>query len=421
MTRPGAKESTMKITLPQLAWHGPADRDFPLPDGWQVELHPMAGHDRPRLSEAGMAKAVREPIGMAPLREHARGKKQAVILFDDMARVTRAYEIVPHVLAELAAAGLRDGQIRFICANGCHGAMNRLDFEKKLGKDVMARFPVYNHSPFDNCVPVGTTSSGTPLVMNAEVMACDLKIGIGSIVPHIMAGFGGGNKIVLPGVAAYETVVALHTPREKGTSTVSGMGALADNPRRRDIDEAAAIVGLDMKLDAVVNGHGETVRLFAGAPGPAYAAALAEARAHYLTPAARGMDVVIANAFAKANEAVSGLMVAFPSVKASGGDVVLIANAPDGQMTHYLMGPFGNGIGGRLQLKMTAPPQVERLIVFSEYPELASRYYLADTGNVSLVNRWEDVLAMLAERRGPGTRAAVYPSADIQYLGQGEG
>jgi nickel-dependent lactate racemase len=417
MTAAKKRENAMNVTLPQLPWHGPADRDFYLPDDWEVTSYPMAGHDRPRLTEDALRRAVAEPLGMPPLREYARGRKQVVILFDDMARVTRTWEIVPHVLAELAAAGIRDEQVRFICANGCHGAMNRLDFEKKLGRDVLARFPVYNHSPFDNCVPVGTTSTGTPLVMNAEVMACDLKIGIGSIVPHIMAGFGGGSKIVLPGVAAYETVLALHTPREAGTSTVSGMGALADNPRRRDVDEAAAIVGLDMKLDAVVNAHGETVRLFAGAPGPCYAAALEEARQHYLTPAAKDQDVVIANAFAKANEAVSGLMVAFPSVKTTGGDVVLIANAPDGQMTHYLMGPFGNGIGGRLQLRMTAPPHVERLVVFSEYPELASRYYLEDTGNVHLVNRWEDVLAMLAERHGPGTKVAVYPSADIQYLG----
>lgn len=407
----------MNITLPQLPWHGPADRDFPLPDDWDVALHPMAGHDRPRLSGEALRRAVREPIGMTPLREYARGKQKVVILFDDLARVTRVYEIVPHVLAELAAAGVGDDQVRFICANGCHGAMDRLSFEKKLGKEVLARFPVYNHSPFYNCVPVGATSSGTPLVINAEVMACDLKIGIGSIVPHIMAGFGGGGKIVLPGVAAYETVVALHAPRQAGTSTVSGMGALADNPRRRDVDEAAAIVGLDMKLDAIVNGRGETVQLFAGAPGPCYAAALEEARRQYLTPAAKNADVVIANAFAKASEAVSGLLVAFPSVTASGGDVVLIANAPDGQMTHYLMGPWGNGIGGKLQLRMTAPPNVERLIVFSEYPDLASRYYLEDTGNVFLMDRWEDVIAMLRDRRGPGTKVAVYPNADIQYLG----
>jgi len=102
----------------------------------------------------------------------------------------------------------------------------------------------------------------------------------------------------------------------------------------------------------VVNGRGETAALFAGAPLPTYAAALKEARTHYLTPQAKDKDIVIANTFAKANEAISGLLIAFPSLKQSGGDVVLIANAPEGQATHYLMGPFGNSIAGQLRLQM---------------------------------------------------------------------
>ena len=190
-----------KISLPQLAWHGVKELKIALPDSWQVEVCNMAGYNRPPLNPAAIKKAVGSPIGMAPLREYARGKKEVVILFDDMTRVTRVAEIVPHVLAELAAAGIKDSQIRFIAAGGCHGALNRVDFVKKLGEDVLKRFPVYNHNPFDNCVYAGTTTGGTKVNINAEVMQCDLKIGIGSIVPHEMAGFGGGSKIVLPGVA----------------------------------------------------------------------------------------------------------------------------------------------------------------------------------------------------------------------------
>jgi nickel-dependent lactate racemase len=405
------------ITLPQLAWHGVKELKLPLPAGWQVEVCNMAGSDKPRLKTAEIKKAVGSPIGMAPLREYARGKKEVVILFDDMTRVTRVAEIVPHVLTELSAAGIADSQIRFICANGCHGAMNRADFVKKLGEDVLKRFPVYNHNPFDNCVYVGATSSGTKLNINAEVMRCDLKIGIGSIVPHIMAGFGGGGKIILPGASAYETVLALHSPRgAKGRGgTVSGMGVLDANPRRRDIDEAVDILGLDMKIDALVNTWGETVALFAGKPRPTYAAALEAARAHYLTPAALGKDIVIANAFAKANEAVSGLLIAFPSVARRGGDVVLIYNAPEGQATHYLMGPFGNDIGGQLQLQMKVPANVNRLIIYNEYPELAGRRYLEDAEKVIMLDKWDDVLALLKETHGSRVKVAVYPCADIQY------
>lgn len=408
------------IILPQLAWHGVKELKLNLPESWQVEVCNMAGYNRPHLKPRNIKKAIASPIGMAPLREYAANKKEVVILFDDMARVTRVAEIVPHVLEELATAGIKDNQIRFIAASGCHGALSRLDFVKKLGEDVLARFPVYNHSPFSNYVYAGTTTGGTKIYINAEVMKCDLKIGIGSIVPHIMAGFGGGSKIVLPGVAAYETVLALHSPREESrkggfSDTVSGMGAFEDNPRRRDIDESAEIVGLDMKIDAIVNIWGETAAIFAGAPRPAYAAALEEARNHYLTPLVRDKDIVIANTFAKANEAISGLLIAFPAVSRHGGDVVLIANAPEGQITHYLMGPFGNTIGGQLRLQMKPPTNVNRLIIFSEYPELSSKGYLEDADKVILMHDWADVLRLLEKNHESGAKVAIYPGADIQY------
>jgi len=404
------------ISLPQLAWHGAKELKLNLPSGWEVEVCNMAGYNKTPLNPTALKNSIANPIEIAPLREYACGKKEVVILFDDMTRVTRTALIVPYILEELAAAGIKDNQVRFIAAIGCHGALNRLDFVKKLGEDVLKRFPVYNHNPFDNCVYAGTTTSGTKVNINAEVMHCDLKIGIGSIVPHEMAGFSGGGKIVVPGVAAYETVLALHSPRDSGgfNDTISGMGALTDNPRRRDIDEAVDMVGLDMLVNALVNTRGETTALYAGSPRPVYAAALEEAKQHYLTPQAKDKDVVVANTYAKASEAVSGLSIAFSSVK-DGGDVVLIANAPEGQATHYLMGPFGNTIAGKLKLQKKIPPHVKRLIFFNEYPDLAARHYLEDTDRVVMVDKWDDVLKILKQDFTGQANAAVYPNADIQY------
>jgi nickel-dependent lactate racemase len=411
---------TNNLTLPQLAWHGMKMLELSLPESWQVDIRNMAGHDRPRLKPARMKTAVNVPIGMAPLREYARGKKEVVIIFDDMARVTRVAEIVPHVLAELAVAGIADNQIRFVAACGCHEAMDRLDFAKKLGEGVLRRFPVYNHNPFNDCVYAGTTTRGTRVCLNAEVMKCDLKIGIGSIVPHIMSGFGGGAKIVLPGVASYETAKALHSSAEATgengfSKTVTGMGVLENNPRRRDVDEAAAIAGLDMKIDAVVNGRGETAAIYAGAPRPAYAAALEDARRHYFTRPSRNADIVIANSYAKACEAISGLLIAFSSIKKTGGDVVLIANAPEGQVTHYLMGAFGDTIGGELYLRMNPPPHVNRVIVFSRFPEVSFKNFFEDTDKFVLASDWDEVLKLLRASHGSRAKVAVYPNSDIQY------
>jgi nickel-dependent lactate racemase len=409
---------TNSIKLPQLAWFEPREQEFALPEGWRVEICEMAGHDRPKMLAEEIKDAVGRPIGMAPLREYARGKKEVVIICDDMSRVTRAAEIVPHVLAELAEAGIEDRQIRFIAACGCHAAMDRLDFEKKLGKDVLERFPVYNHSSFDNCVYAGTTRRGTKVLINAEVMKCDLKIGIGSIVPHLMAGFGGGSKMIVPGVAAYETIKSMHSPPKDTAGfddTLTGMGNIEDNPRRQDMDEAAEIAGLDMKIDAIVNKWGDATALFAGKPREAFREELAAAREHYLSPAAKDKDIVIANSYAKVNEATTGLQVSFPAVKGSGGDVVLIANAPEGQITHYLMGPFGNSIGGQLQLRMKVPANVNRLIVYTEYPELSSLYYLEDTDKTMMSSDWNEVIRLLESSYGQEAEVAVYPNSDIQY------
>jgi len=102
-------------------------------------------------------------------------------------------------------------------------------------------------------------------------------------------------------------------------------------------------------------------------------------------------------------------------VKKSGGDVVLIANAPEGQATHYLMGPFGNSIGGQLRLRMKTPDNVNHLIVYNEYPEIASRNYLEETDKVIMTDNWADVVKLLEKNHGPKAKVAVYPDADIQY------
>jgi len=411
------------IILPQLAWYGTKKLGLRLPDGWPVKSYHMPGYNRPALKPAQIRSSLDALIGTPPIRELARGKSEVVIIFDDMTRVTRVAEIVPFVLEELAEAGIPDNRIRFICALGNHGALSRLDFAKKLGEAVLARFPVYNHNPFANCTYVGTTSAGTRVHVNDEVMKCDFKIAIGSVVPHPTTGFGGGGKIILPGVASFETAEAFHrvpvrARQEQWPNQATGMGVFENNPARREAEEAATLAGLDVKIDCLVNMWGETAAIFAGAPLLAHSAAVAEAQAHYRTPKAAGQDIVIANTFAKANEAILiGLDTAFRALAPRGGDVVLIANAPDGQVTHYLMGNFGRGSGGPLLLPVRVPRFINHVIVYSEYPDQAGRGYIEESAKVSFVNDWETVVEMLQEWHGAEAGVAIYPNADIQYCG----
>jgi len=381
----------------------------------------MAGFDCPAMKLDEIRVAITNLIGSPPIRELARGKNEVVIIFDDMTRVTRVAELVPFVLEELAEAGIPDNRIQFICAAGAHMALDRLSFVKKLGEATLARFPVYNHNPFDNCTYVGTTSYGTDIYINAEVMKCDLKIGIGSIVPHPEAGFGGGGKIILPGVSSMETIEHFHHmeaefKQKYPSKLITGMGVFDDNPLRLNIEEATALVGLDVKIDCMVNMWGETVAIFAGALIPTYETAVGEAKAHYLTPETRGEGIVIANTFAKANEAVNGLHTAFSVVSDKGGDIVLIANAPDGQVIHYLMGNFGKTTSGKLKLQAKVPQNVNHMIIYAEYPDVTGRGYIEASDKVLFANNWDDTIQALQQFHRAETKVAVLPNAEIQYF-----
>jgi len=253
-------------------------------------------------------------------------------------------------------------------------------------------------------------------------MHCDLKIAIGSVVPHPNTGFGGGGKIILPGVCSIETIEHFHrveveSKQKYPNKQLTGTGVVDDNPLQRNIEEAVALVGLDMKIDCLLNAWGETAVVFAGALKPAYEAAVAEAKSHYLTPEAKGKGIVIANTFAKANEAfIVGLNSAFSAIGPEGGDVVLIGNAPDGQVVHYLIGSFGKTIGGNLRLRVRIPRHVNHLIIYTEYPEGVARDYFQELDRVHFMHSWDDVLQALQESHGANATVTVFPNADIQYF-----
>jgi nickel-dependent lactate racemase len=403
------------VKLPQLSWYGVKDLDINFPEDWQVEVCKMAGYDRQGLPPAEIRGAIRNPLGVQPIRTLARGKKQVVVIFDDIQRSTRVAGIVPFILEELAEAGIPDSNVRFIGATGCHAAMNRVDFVKKLGEDVLRRFPVFSHNAFGNCVKIGTTRYGTDILANAEVMGCDLKIAVGGVVPHRDAGFSGGAKIVLPGICAFETNQAFHrfaSEYRQKNNLPPARGSIENNPLRMNMDEAAKMVGLDIKIDVLTNGCGETVAVYAGKPEMAFEAAVKDARPHYLSARAREQDVVVVNAFSKVGEFESALEVAFPALRKEGGDVVLVGNSPGGHVAHYLFGSWGT-FKRPGQMEHSLPPMVKHLYVLNEYPDLSIRGHFGNPEKVSLISSWAEVLASLKKSYSGPARAAVYPSADI--------
>ncbi len=406
----------MKISIPQLLWYGNREAEIDFPDSWSVSSHPMKGGRAPALSHAEMERAFANPIGTGTIREIARGRKEVVIIFDDMSRSTPIHAILPYVLRELAEAGIEDRQVRFIVALGAHGAHTANDFRKKLGQEALDRFPVFNHNPFGFCTYLGTTCRGTPVSINSEVMACDLKIGIGAIVPHPFSGFGGGGKIILPGVAHMDSIDYNHGMIVKNNPGCLGLGNIEGNIPRQDIEEATRMAGLDMKIDALVNFRGEVAGLFVGDPIEEHREGVKAAREFYATERATNMDIVVANAYSKSNEALIGIGSGTASLRAEGGDLVFIVNEPAGQVVHYYYGSFGSTGGARAAVNRPGLAKVRRLIVVmpSNDPFLLS--LRRDIPDVVWVKTWQECLGLLTAQWGGQARVAVYPDATIQYF-----
>ena len=406
----------MKIKIPQLLWHGNTETELNFPPAWKITYCAMNGANRPRLKPGEIEKAFAVPMGARPIEELARGKKEVVILFDDMARPTPVSEIVPYVLRNLEKAGISDQQIRFIAALGAHGAHTAIDFRKKLGENVLDRFPVYNHNPFDYCQDLGKTSRGTPVAINKEVMACDLKIGIGSIVPHAFSGFGGGGKILFPGVAHIQSIAYNHgTLVQKHPGSV-GLGRIEGNVPRLDIEEATRMAGLDFKIDGIINLRGEITGLFVGDPILGHQEGVKSAKEVYATTPAQNMDIVIVNAYAKPTECAIAPYLGIPSLKEEGGDLVVIANEPAGQVVHYLFGEFGKCGEGKLKLPQPLPTKVKRLIIVSPFKDRVGACFFGDVSSILWVKTWEEVIDLLRAEWGGKANVALYPDGTIQYF-----
>ncbi len=219
----------------------------------------------------------------------------------------------------------------------------------------------------------------TEVYINEEYLKCDLKIAIGSCVPHPAVGFGGGGKLILPGIASFDTISWNHKaggasmdPVDTTKKPTQGMGFIEQNRLKKDIDEAVELAGLDFLINTIDNLWGEPVAIYAGDWKQAFAAAVKDAQIHYRTPKILDKDIVISNSYAKSSESMISLTAAIPMINKNGGDIVIIANAPEGQVIHYLGSLFGKNTYACQYKECRIPSQVNKVIIFTEYPHRAA-------------------------------------------------
>lgn len=413
----------MKITLQQNKWHGEEPVDIFLPDDWDVMHETMLCDKKEPLDYKAIREKIENPIGCEPLSEMAKGKKRVCILFDDMSRPTPTQAIAEPILDILLESGVKKENIIFIAALGNHGPLTREDFVKKLGEEIVSEYFVYNHVSYDNLVKVGTAKRGFDVMVNKEVMECDLRIGIGAMIPHAANGFSGGYKIIFPGVAGIDTMTQIHsyagqtmTEEMKKGKFSFPMGKLLDQGMRFEIEECGKMVGNLFKIDCFVNTKSEVIEIFAGDPIEEYYEAAKVCKEQYEIEKPEKVDVVIVNSNFKSNESNVSYGVAlqcFMGEDNRNGDIVLVNFAKAGQVPHFMIGHFGRTTKARLNTSLPDFRLEGKSIYYSPYGDKSGmdeigiapdRYIWAKT--------WNEVMEALS-KHGAGTKALVIDEGAI--------
>ncbi len=410
------------VTIPWGSWRGNKNLPLSFPDNWKVIVASMA--DGKDVNQAEIRKAFANPIGQEPIRKLAEGKRTAVIAVDDLTRPTQAHRFLPFIVEELNKGGIKDKDIKIVMAIGSHRPLMKSDQEKKLGKEMANRFPVFNHHPYENLVGVGTTSRGTPVQVNRHFVEADVKIGVGFITPHPTAGFGGGGKIVIPGLGSMETIIKNHTPAHQGKIGGTGFSQgydLNKNELRLDMEEGARMAGLDIIVNSVGTSEGKTAGVFVGDLVQAHRAAVELSRKVYITEAPTGIDIGIFNAFPEDTELVQAqkaLNVWTGNLKRpivrEGGKVVIATASSDGLGFHSLMDVGMRNHRKVDQRKSMAEIFLNRKILVLSPNCSPSDLYTRYPSQVTIRNEWKDILEELRDGNSSQT-VAIFPNGSLQF------
>ena len=219
----------------------------------------------PEMSGAELVKrAMENPIGSPKLCELARGKQKVTIIASDHTRPVPSKIIIPEMLRQIRE-GNPDADITILIATGCHRGTTKDELVNKFGPEIVAKEKIYIHDcdEREKLISIGTLPSGGDCEINTIAYEADLLVAEGFIEPHFFAGFSGGRKSVLPGVAGRTTVVSNHCS-EFIAHPCARTGILESNPIHTDMLWAAKQAKLAFIVNVVLNSEKEAIYAVAG-------------------------------------------------------------------------------------------------------------------------------------------------------------
>lgn len=416
----------MKVSLA----YGRSHIDIELPDERTTIIEPS--HIAAVADEAAaVIAALDRPIAAAPLRSQIDARTRVVIVHTDITRATPNDRLIPWILAYLENAGAKRENITLLNGLGTHRPNTREELEAMLTKEVVANYRCLNHEPEndDAHVQLGVTRTGVPALINRHVVEADVRIITGFIEPHFFAGFSGGPKGIMPGVAALKTVMSNHGAENIGDRR-STFGITDGNPIWEEMRDIALRVGPSFLVNLALNERRQITGVFAGDLIAAHKVGIEFVRAGAMQKVPHAFDIVITTNSGypldmNLYQAVKGMRAADLIVK-DGGTVIIAAECcegvPAGSPHDKLLRSVASG--GELLAKVNTPGFVWPEQWQGHIQSLIQRradiqiYTAMDDASVRAAHLipCPDIAAAVAAKLGPnpnGARIAVLPQGPL--------
>jgi len=319
--------------------YGSGSLPLNLPSGAAVTIlspRPAAALPDPLAS---LRRALETPTGSPPLRERLRPSDTVGVVVNDITRATPTPLMLDALLPVLLEV-LPQAQIRIFIALGTHRQNTAAELRMMLGEDVADRFVILQNSSEDRSTQryFGESSAGSPVWLNAEAAACDLLVLTGFIEPHVFAGFSGGGKAVMPGMAGMDTILANHGFRNLEHPDAV-WGVTDANPVYDEIMEIASLLDTFL-FNVTLNNEKAITGVYAGDLRQAHAAGCRAAKEGAMVPVSQLFDIVLTSNSGypldqNLYQSVKGMSAAARVVK-PGGHIMLAAGCRDGIPDHGL-------------------------------------------------------------------------------------
>lgn len=245
--------------------YGRTGYDAEIPDANLIgvlRMKPVAPVSEPA---AAVARSLEHPIGGAPLAALARGRRNACIIISDITRPVPNRILLPPILEAVEAAGVPGASITILIGTGIHRPCSPAEIVELVGEPIALRYRIINHDSRDPSMlaDLGTTSGGVPIELCRHFVEADLKIVTGHIEPHLMAGYSGGRKGILPGIASVGTMRHMHGFKLL-SSPFCRYGQIDGNPFHDAAVEVARRVGCDFCVNVTLDENRNITGVFSG-------------------------------------------------------------------------------------------------------------------------------------------------------------